>query len=147
MWVGLNNNTWNQVYGLSVVDQPATKISYQRHPSNLFERITFTYEESAEFTEIHAFKLISVLISLGRKKNNCSSQKLYQTRRVSDGYRSVQARALCLRETLTLVWPGSASYRFFLQLPMRKSLELYYHHKMCPLSSWQNIYHPDLRVQ
>ena len=43
-------------------------LSAIRHPSNLFERITFTYEESAEFTEIHAFKLISVLISLGRKK-------------------------------------------------------------------------------
>ena len=37
----------------------------------------YLWLESAEFTEIHAFKIISVLISLGRKKKNCSPQKFY----------------------------------------------------------------------
>ena len=79
------------------------------------------------------------------RKKLLSSKILYRTRRVCNGYGSVQALALHLRKKLTLVRPRSASYRFFLQLPMRKSLTLYHRRDMRPLRNLLNICHLDLR--
>ena len=83
---------------------------------------------------------------LGKKgKKLLPTKILYRTRRVSDGSGTVQPLAFYLKEKLTLVRPRSASYRFLLLLPMRKSLTRYHRRDMRPLRSLLNIYQPDLR--